>query len=249
MINSTNDRRLLGVANLYGKSTFDKFQKSHVVVVGLGGVGSWAAEALARSGIGKITLIDFDHVSIGNTNRQLHALEGNYGKSKVLAMYDRLYQINDSTEIISIDDFVTPENVNQLLPADAAVIDATDSVSSKIAMAVWARKNQSKFVMCGCAGGKRYPTKVTVSDLSKCVQDPLLSKIRSQLRKKFNFEKDPKKQIKINTVFSQESRSTIATGGLSCNGYGSVVTVTATIGFYAAAEILNQISNNSYDTN
>ena len=249
MIITLHDRRLTGVLNLYGEVALNKFQQSHVVVVGLGGVGSWAAEALVRSGVGKITLIDFDHVSVSNTNRQLHALEGEYGKSKVSVMGDRLRKINNEIEISFIDDFVTPENINQLLPIGAAVIDATDSVSSKIAMALWARKNKANFIMCGCAGCKKEPTKVTISDLSKCIQDPLLSKIRAQLRKKFNFEKDPKKKIKINTVYSQESRNQITTGGLSCDGYGSIVTVTATIGFCAAAEILNQISNNQHDPN
>ena len=242
MINSTDDRRLLGVENLYGKSTFAKFQKSHVVVCGLGGVGSWAAEALARSGIGKITLIDFDHVSIGNTNRQLHAIEGEYGKSKVLAMRERLYTINPEIEVVSIDDFVTIDNVQQLLPNGASVIDATDSVTSKIAMAVWTRELKSNFVMCGSAGGKKDPNKLTVGDLAKSIQDPLLSKVRTRLRKDFQFEKNAKKKIKIHTVYSQEHRSPAVPGGLSCHGYGSVVTVTATMGFYAAASILNQLS-------
>ena len=248
MINSIDDRRLLGVANLYGKSIFDKFQKSHVVVVGLGGVGSWAAEALVRSGIGKITLIDFDHVSIGNTNRQLHATEGEYGKSKVSAMCNRLYTINPEIDIVSIDDFVTTENIKQLLPNGASVIDATDSVTSKIAMAVWTRENKSNFVMCGSAGGKKDPNKLTSGDLSRSIQDPLLSKVRTKLRKDFQFEKDPKKKIKIHTIYSQEHRSPAVPGGLSCYGYGSVVTVTATMGFYAAASILNQLSTQD-DTN
>ena len=248
MIDTTDDRRLLGVANLYGKSTFDKFQKSHVVVVGLGGVGSWAAEALVRSGIGKITLIDFDHVSVSNTNRQLHATQGEYGKSKVLAMHERLYSINPYIDIVSIDDFVTAENVKQLLPNGASVIDATDSVASKIAMAVRTREIKSNFVMCGSAGGKKDPNKLTAGDLAKAIQDPLLSKVRTRLRKDFQFEKNAKKKIKIHTIYSQEHRSPAVPGGLSCHGYGSVVTVTATMGLYAAASILNQLSIQN-DTN
>jgi len=248
MIDTTDDRRLLGVANLYGKSTFDKFQKSHVIVVGLGGVGSWSAEALVRSGIGKITLIDFDHVSVSNTNRQLHATQGEYGKSKVSAMRERLYTINPDIDIVSIDDFVTAENVNQLLPNGASVIDATDSVASKIAMAVRTRETKSNFVMCGSAGGKKDPSKLIAGDLAKAIQDPLLSKVRASLRKDFQFEKNVKKKIKIHTIYSQEHRSPAVPGGLSCHGYGSVVTVTATMGLYAAAIILNQLSIQN-DTN
>jgi tRNA A37 threonylcarbamoyladenosine dehydratase len=248
MKKNTDDRRLLGVENLYGKFVLDKFQQAHVVVVGLGGVGSWAAEALVRSGIGKITLIDFDHVSIGNTNRQLHAVEGVYGQSKVLAMHERLHMINPDLDIISIDDFVTADNVNKILPKHASVIDATDSTSSKIAMAVWAQETKSNFVMCGSAGGKRDPNKITVGDLARSIQDPLLSKVRSKLRKDFQFEKRTDNKMKIHTIYSQEPRSSIATGGLSCHGYGSVVTVTATMGFYAAASVLNQL-NQQYDSN
>lgn len=233
------ERRLGGVARLYGSAGMEAFEKAHVVVVGLGGVGSWAAEALARSAIGTLTLIDFDHIGLSNTNRQLHALEGEYGKSKVMAMTQRIAAINPQITIHQIDDFLTPENIDQLLPKDAAVLDATDSLLSKVALAVWAKKHGAHLVMSGAAGGKMDPTKIRVEDLSKTTQDPLLSKIRAKLRKEYGFEKDPKKKMRVRTVYSEEPRNGVAQGGLACSGYGSAVTVTASFGFAAAAEILN----------
>ena len=239
-IESTQEeRRLGGVARLYGPDSMAKFERAHVVVVGLGGVGSWAAEALARSAIGTLTLIDFDHIGLSNTNRQLHALEGEYGKSKVIAMADRLKGINPAIVIHQIDDFLTPENINELLPKGAAVLDATDALLSKVALAVWAKKHNAIFVMSGAAGGKMDPTRIAVEDLSRTTQDPLLSKIRAKLRKDYGFEKDPKKKMRVRTVYSEEPRSGVAQGGLACSGYGSAVTVTASFGFSAAAEILN----------
>lgn len=233
------ERRLGGVARLYGPEAMTKFEQAHVVVVGLGGVGSWAAEALARSAIGTLTLIDFDHIGLSNTNRQLHALEGEYGKAKVLAMAQRIKAINPSIVINQIDDFLTPENINELLPKGAAILDATDALLSKVALAVWAKKHDAIFVMSGAAGGKIDPTRILVEDLSKTTQDPLLSKIRAKLRKEYGFEKDPKKKMRVRAVYSQEPRSGVAQGGLACSGYGSAVTVTASFGFSAAAEILN----------
>lgn len=236
---SQEERRLGGVARLYGPESMEKFQQAHVVVVGLGGVGSWAAEALARSAIGTLTLIDFDHIGLSNTNRQLHALDGEYGKSKVAAMTDRLKAINPALVIHQIDDFLTPENVNELLPKGVAVLDATDALLSKVALAVWAKKHHAIFVMSGAAGGKMDPTRIAVEDLSRTTQDPLLSKIRAKLRKDYGFEKDPKKKMRVRAVYSEEPRSGVAQGGLACSGYGSAVTVTASFGFSAAAEILN----------
>ncbi len=235
------ERRLGGVARLYGPEAFAKFEKAHVVVVGLGGVGSWAAEALARSAIGELTIIDFDHISISNTNRQLHALEDAYGKSKVEAMQARLKSINPDLTINVVDDFLTPENVDHLLKPGVAILDATDSLNSKVALAVWAKRHQAIFVMSGAAGGKVDPTKIAVDDLARTTQDPLLSKIRAKLRKEFGFEKDPKKRMRVRVVYSQEPRSGVAQGGLACTGYGSAVTVTASFGFAAAAEILHLI--------
>jgi tRNA A37 threonylcarbamoyladenosine dehydratase len=210
----------------------------HVVVIGLGGVGSWAAEALARSAVGEITLIDFDHISISNTNRQLHALDGEYGKAKVEAMSQRLKKINPELIIHEVDEFVKPENIEALLPKSAVILDATDDFLSKVSLAVWCHKNAIPLVISGGAGGKIDPTKIQIDDLSKATHDPLLSKMRGILRKEYGFEKDPQNKMKLRVVYSSEPRLGVALGGLACSGYGSAVTVTASFGLAAAAEAM-----------
>ena len=144
---SLENRRFGGVSRLYGPELRERFLNATVVVAGLGGVGSWAAEALARTGIGHLVLIDFDHIAESNTNRQLHALEGQYGKAKVEAMTQRILQINPEIKLTSCDEFLEPENLDQLIPENALVLDATDSVQTKIALSVWAVKNQRALVM------------------------------------------------------------------------------------------------------
>ncbi|QWD92210.1 tRNA threonylcarbamoyladenosine dehydratase [Polynucleobacter asymbioticus] len=237
-----DDRRFGGVARLYGEELRERFLKATVVVAGLGGVGSWAAEALARTGIGHLVLVDFDHISESNTNRQIHALEANYGKSKVLAMSERILQINPEIELTVCDEFLESDNLERLIPADAFVLDATDSVPTKIALAVWSVKNARDLVMCGAAGGKVDPTSVRCSDLSKTEQDALLAKVRFGLRTDHGFSRDLNKKMHIRAVFSHEPRAGSASGGLACSGYGSTVMVTAAVGLTAAAEILNLIA-------
>ena len=160
---SLEDRRFGGVSRLYGSELREHFRQATVVVAGLGGVGSWAAEALARTGVGHLVLIDLDHVAESNTNRQLHALEGEYGKAKVQAMSERMCQINPEITLTIHDEFLEPGNLDVLIPANAFVLDATDSVQTKIALAVWARKDDRALVMCGAAGGKSDPTSVRLS--------------------------------------------------------------------------------------
>jgi tRNA A37 threonylcarbamoyladenosine dehydratase len=242
-----SERRLGGVARLYGQHQYEKLQQSHVVVIGLGGVGSWSAEALVRSAIGEITLIDFDHISISNTNRQLHALEGEFGKSKIEVMAKRLLQINPELKIHLVDDFLKPDNLNEYLPKQAAILDATDDIPTKQSLAVWAKVNQSRLVMSGGAGGKIDPTKIEVADLARSTHDSMLAKIRSNLRSQNGFEKDPKRKMGIQVVYSSEPRIGASEGGLSCSGYGSTVMVTATFGFVAAAEIIKLITT-SHET-
>ncbi len=236
------ERRLSGVARLYGDHAYTLFQQAHVVIVGLGGVGSWAAEALARSAIGEITLIDFDHVSISNTNRQLHALDGEFGKAKITVMAERLSLINPALKINCVDDFLKPENFHEYLPLGAAILDAMDDVASKLALASWAYQRKLPYVMSGGAGGKLDPSKIEVVDLARSTHDPMLAKIRASLRQQYGFEKDPKRKMNLRVVYSSEPRQGVASGGLSCAGFGSAVTVTATFGFIAAAEILQQLS-------
>ena len=236
------DRRFGGVSRLYGSELREHFRQATVVVAGLGGVGSWAAEALARTGIGYLVLIDLDHVAESNTNRQLHALEGEYGKAKVQAMSERMRQINPEITLTSHDAFLEPGNLDVLIPANAFVLDATDSVQTKIALAVWARKDDRALVMCGAAGGKSDPTSVRCDDLSKTEQDALLAKVRQGLRQDHGFSRNLKRKIGIRAIYSHEPRAGASSGGLACSGYGSTVMVTAACGLAAAAEILNLIA-------
>lgn len=259
-MDTNQNRRFAGVARLYGEPGLQAFEKAHVLVAGLGGVGSWAVEALARSGIGELTLVDFDHIALSNVNRQLHATEDNFGKSKSEAMAERVRQINPSIKLNVLDEFLTPDNLDTHLHKNAenpyfVVLDATDDVKMKIALAAYceardelgrARNTERSdkktktipVVICGGAGGKLDPSRIKAADLAKTTQDPVLSKIRYALRKEYGFSSDPKKKLGITAIYSDEPRQGVASGGLSCAGYGSAVTVTATFGFVAAAEVL-----------
>ncbi len=263
MEDQTHERRFGGVARLYGDDGLKAFSAAHVLVAGLGGVGSWALEALARSGVGEITLMDFDHIAPSNVNRQLHATQENFGKSKVQAMAERLRSINPQIRMNLIDDFLSVDNFYEHLEKHIhhplfLVLDATDDVKMKIALAAYCEGkkdlgklglvSQSKkiaqkipLILCGGAGGKLDPSRIKATDLSKTTQDPVLSKIRYALRKQYGFSADVKKKMGITAIYSDEPRQGVATGGLACSGYGSAVTVTATFGFIAAAEALKMI--------
>lgn len=245
-------RRFGGLERLYGVQGAACIRAAHVVVVGVGGVGSWTAEALARSGVGVLTLIDLDNVAESNINRQIHALTDTVGKAKVDAMRERIAQINPACIVHCIEDFVDPENWPNILPDGVdAVIDACDQVKAKLAMAQWARRHKRLFISVGAAGGKRLAHKVEVDDLSQTTHDPLLAQLRYRLRKEFNAPKDGKK-MGVTTVFSREAvaqpdascQLSSSDGSLNCAGYGSVVSVTATFGMCAAGWVLDEISKN-----
>ena len=253
MTNLTDNRRFAGVSKLYGAQRAQTLREAHVCVVGLGGVGSWSAEALARSQIGKITLIDLDMVAESNTNRQLHALSHTYGMAKVEVMRQRILEINPDCKVNCIEDFVTPENCEQIFSADFdLVIDAIDQVRPKIAMIVTCRRKNIPLVVAGGAGGKTDPTQIKVCDLTQTHQDPLLAKIRSQLRRDHGFTRDSKKKFGIQAVFSSEPIKITPTSdtcntsrpasGLNCAGYGSAVCVTAVFGMVAAAEAIRLLT-------
>jgi tRNA threonylcarbamoyladenosine dehydratase len=243
-------RRFGGIERLYGLDGAASIRAAHVAVIGIGGVGSWAAEALARSAVGEITLIDLDHVAESNINRQIHALEATIGQAKVHAMRERIAQINPGCIVHEVDDFVDPDNWPRLLPAGVtAVIDACDQVKAKAAMAAWALETKMPFVTCGAAGGKRLAHKVDVDDLASTTHDPLLAQLRYRLRK---FHGAPKegKRIGVACVFSREpvappdaSCAIEGDGSLNCHGYGSVVSVTATFGQCAAGWVLELIQS------
>ena len=244
-------RRFGGVARLYGASGAHALAQAHVAVVGIGGVGSWAAEALARSGVGHITLIDMDHVAESNINRQIHAEDATLGQSKVLAMQARIARYHPGCRVHCVDAFVEPENWPALLPAPAdAVVDACDAMPAKAALAAWARASGTPFVTVGAAGGKQQPWQVEVTDLAQVTHDPLLAQLRNRLRK---FHQAPRegKPFGVACVFSREPVQTPAAaacdttapdGSLNCHGYGSAVAVTATFGLCAAGWVLQRLS-------
>jgi tRNA A37 threonylcarbamoyladenosine dehydratase len=246
-------RRFSGLDRLYGLAGGASIRRSHVVIVGIGGVGSWAAEALARSGVERLTLIDMDHVSESNINRQVHSLSQTVGMSKVEAMRDRIGSINPHCEVHCIDDFVQPENWQTIFPNDAnAVIDACDNVKAKVAMAAWSRtQRRAVFISVGAAGGKRFAHKIDIVDLSETTHDPLLAQVRYQLRKAHGAPREGKK-IGVACVFSREavappdaSCALQNDGSLNCHGYGSVVAVTASFGMCAAGWVLDKFSSNA----
>jgi tRNA threonylcarbamoyladenosine dehydratase len=248
---SVTDRRFGGLDRLYGVSGAARIRAAHVVVVGVGGVGSWTVEALARSGVGHLTLIDLDNVSESNINRQIHALETTVGMAKVEAMRQRIAHINPDCVVTCIEDFVEPSNWPSLLNGAQvdAVIDACDQVKAKTALAAWALKQRVLFITVGAAGGKRLAHKVDIDDLSNTSHDPLLAKLRYNLRREHGAAREGKK-IGIACVFSREavaapdaSCAVQDDGSLNCSGYGSVVSVTATFGQCAAGWVFDEISS------
>lgn len=242
-------RRFGGLDRLYGVQGAQRIAASHVVVVGIGGVGSWAAEALARSGVGQITLIDMDHIAESNINRQIHALDTTLGQSKVLAMRERIAQIHPGCVVTCIDDFVDARNWPSLLGTAQVdgVIDACDNVQAKTAIAAWARSTGTLFITSGAAGGKRLAHKVEVEDLARTTHDPLLAQLRYRLRKHHSAPREPLQRMQIACVFSREAvlqtgaaaGDAQTDGSLNCAGYGSTVAVTATFGICAAGWMLN----------
>lgn len=242
-------RRFSGLDRLLGMTPADRVRHAHVMVVGIGGVGSWAAEALARSGVGRLTLVDMDHVSESNINRQLHALSSTLGMAKIEAMRQRIALINPACDVRCLDTFADAENWNSLV-ADGvdAVLDACDQVRTKTVMAAWAVRTRTLFITVGAAGGKRMAHAVDIADLSESTHDPLLAQVRYRLRKEHAAPKDGKK-MRVACVFSKEavagpdaSCAVASDGSLNCHGYGSLVTVTATFGMCAAGWIIDKIS-------
>lgn len=248
-------RRFGGLERLYGIPGAAGIQQSHVVVVGLGGVGSWAAEALARSGVGHLTLIDLDHIAESNINRQVHALATTVGQAKVQAMRERIALIHPGCRVTCVEEFVGPSNWPHLLVESAdAVIDACDQVAAKAALAAWARHGQVGFISVGAAGGKRLAHQVDIDDLCKVTHDPLLAQLRYRLRKYHGAPKEGKK-IGIPCVYSREpvgapdpTCAVDSDGTLNCHGYGSVVSVTATFGLCAAGWVADFLARGAQES-
>lgn len=252
-------RRFGGIARLYGLDGLARLQGAHIAVVGIGGVGSWVAEALARSAVGKLTLIDLDDICATNINRQIHARSDTVGQLKVAAMADRIAAINPACQVVQIEDFLTEETLEAYLADDFDVlIDCIDSVRSKAAMLNACKRRKLPVITVGGAGGQIDPTQIKVADLAKVFQDPLISKVRSRLRKDYGFPKGEKAKFGIECVFSSEALrypqadgtvcATKAAGAdgdamkLDCNsGFGAVTMVTGTFGFFAAARAIRKI--------
>ena len=244
-------RRFGGLERLYGVAAAARIRAAHVVVVGIGGVGSWTAEALARSGVGQLTLVDLDHIAESNINRQVHALESTLGQAKVQAMRERIAQINPDCQVHCVEEFVDAQNWLQLVPEQVdGVIDASDQMAATATMAGWARRTGTAFVTVGAAGGKRHAHRVELADLSLVTHDPLLAQLRYQLRKHHGAAREGR-SIGTLCVFSREAvappdASCQVAGGdgsLNCHGYGSSVAVTATFGQCAASAMLENIAN------
>lgn len=242
------NRRFGGVERLYGKKALDLFQKAHVCVIGIGGVGSWAAEALARNAIGQLTLIDLDHIAESNINRQIHALSHTLGKSKGLAMKERILEINPLCHVHIVDDFISNENVTALIKKNFdVVIDAIDQASIKTSLALHTLTEKIPLVMTGGAGGRIDPSFIKIADLSLTHGDRLIAKIRHDIRKALQLKES--KKVGIDVIFTDEVMKKPeeacevdeALTGLHCGGYGSSVMVTATFGFMAASVALKKL--------
>lgn len=250
-------QRFSGIARLYGRPALEIFASAHFCVIGLGGVGSWAVEALARSGIGAITLIDMDDVCVTNTNRQIQALSRTVGQPKGEALAARIREINPECRVTCIDDFITPENVAGLIDSGFDyVIDAIDSVRPKAALLAHCRRHKIPLVTTGGAGGQIDPTCIEVVDLAKTIQDPLAAKLRERLKTDHRIVKNSKGKLGIDCVFSREAlvypqpdgsvcaqrRSAEGPKRMDCSaGFGAATMVTASFGFVAVSHALKKL--------
>ncbi len=244
------ERRFGGVSRLYGEQGLSILKSRHVCVIGIGGVGSWAAEALARNAVGSLTLVDLDNVAESNVNRQIHAMDGEFGKAKITSMAERIRLINPQARVHEIEDFVTMENVPFILDRQYdVVLDMIDDAKAKVAIAAFCRTHKLHLIVAGGAGGRLDPTRVKVADLAKVTGDRLLAKVRNQLRRDFGFPKGEKSKFGITAVYSDEQvrqpdrlcETDAGLHGLNCAGYGSSVSVTACFGFTAAQLALNRL--------
>ncbi len=251
-------RRFGGIARLYGAPALERFKSAHVCVIGVGGVGSWIVEALARSAVGNITMIDLDNVAESNVNRQIHALTDTLGKPKVTALAERIAQINPFCTVSEVEDFITPDNLDAMIGARHFdyVIDAIDNARAKAALIAYCRARGIHLITIGSAGGQTDPTRIEVRDLTKTEHEPLLARVRKLLRNNYGFPRSIKTKFGIDAVFSTEpvrmpesaEACTIGAGndagitGLNCAGFGSAMVVTASFGLTAAAQVLRHLA-------
>ncbi|MCQ4348503.1 tRNA cyclic N6-threonylcarbamoyladenosine(37) synthase TcdA [Pseudomonas stutzeri] len=252
-----DEQRFGGIARLYGRQGLERLAAAHVAVVGIGGVGSWVAEALARSGVGEISLFDLDDVCVTNSNRQIHAHAGNIGRAKVEAMAERIRAINPACTVHAVADFVTRETMAEYITERLdGVIDCIDSVAAKAALIAWCKRRKIQIVTTGGAGGQIDPTQIQVADLNKTFNDPLAAKVRSLLRRDYGFSRTPGRTYSVPCVFSTEQLRYPKPDGSVCQakgfvgegvrldcagGFGAVTMVTATFGMVAAARMVDKL--------
>jgi tRNA A37 threonylcarbamoyladenosine dehydratase len=252
-----SDPRFAGIARLYGVAGLARLRATHVAVIGVGGVGSWAAEALVRSGLGAITLIDGDEVCLSNTNRQSHALVGQYGRSKVEVLGERLRAISPDCQVQAIAQFLTPSRLDLLTSSGFdAVLDCCDAFRVKVETIAHCRRHKLPLVVVGSAGGRIDPTRVRVRDLSRTEHDALLSLIRKKLREEFRFPRGRKRYFGVPAVYSLENvrypstdggvcfakPATLEAGRLDCGGgLGAAMHVTGTFAFVAVGELIRRL--------
>ncbi|MEQ1511227.1 MAG: tRNA cyclic N6-threonylcarbamoyladenosine(37) synthase TcdA [Lysobacteraceae bacterium] len=251
--------RFGGIDRLYGAGALARFSRSHVAVVGLGGVGSWLVEALARSGVGQLTLIDADDLCVSNTNRQLPALAGQYGRGKAEAMAERCQAINPEIAVEAVASFLTPSNLEDLLGRGYdLVIDACDSFRTKVEAIAWCRRRKIPIITVGAAGGRLDPTLVRVRDLSRTEHDAMLALIRKKLRSEFNFPKNQQRYFGVTAIYSLENVQYPQADGTVCGlrpklgadaalkldcgaGLGAATHITGAFAFAAAGKALEML--------
>lgn len=244
------EQRFGGIGRLYGKVALQKLSQAHVCVIGIGGVGSWIVEALARTGVGQISMIDMDDICVTNINRQIHALSGSVGQLKTEVMKQRVMLINPQCKVNIIDDFISPDNLADCLQCNYDyVIDAIDNVRTKAALIAYCKRHKIRIITVGGAGGKTDPSQIQIADLTKTIQDPLAAKVRSVLRKEYGFNQNGKRKFGIDCVFSSQQLIFPKVDGdcevsatMNCaNGFGAVTMVTATFGFFAASRVIDKL--------
>lgn len=250
--------RFAGIGRLYGSAGLAAFASAHVCVIGIGGVGSWAAEALARSGIAEITLIDLDDICISNTNRQIHALTSTIGQDKATVMAARIKDINPHCTVHIIEDFVALDNLFEIFATKFSyVIDCIDSIKAKTALIAHCKRNKIPLVTIGGAGGQLDPTQIELTDLAKTVNDPLLAKVRNNLRRDYNYSRNVKRSFGIDAVYSKEQLRYPKPDGNVCHakpasegamrldcsgGFGAVTVVTASFALVAVSRVLRKLA-------
>ena len=251
------EQRFGGIGRLYGVAELERLRHAHIGVIGIGGVGSWAVEALARSGVGKITMIDMDDICVTNINRQLPALSGNIGKLKTEVMAERVRLINPECVVEIIDDFISPDNLADYLTRGFDyVIDAIDNVKTKAAMIAFCKRNKIRIITIGGAGGQTDPSQIQIADLSRTIQDPLLAKVRSTLRKDYHFTQNPQRKFAIDAVFSTQplifpkaSEGCAISATMNCaNGFGAATMITATFAFFAVSRVIEKLLQKKNET-